>query len=33
MDDAGLDDRVGEHRSDRVREALEAVDDGQQDIC
>ena len=32
MDDAGLDDRVGEHRGDRLGEALEAVDDGQHDI-
>ena len=29
MDNAGLDDRFGEHGGDRVREALEAIYDGQ----
>ena len=32
MNDAGLDDRLREHRGDRLREALQAVDDGEQDI-
>ena len=32
MDDTRLDDRLGEHSGDRVGKALEAVDDGKQDI-
>ena len=32
MDNASLDDRVGEHGGDRVREALQAADNGKQDV-
>ena len=32
MDDARLNDRLREHRGDRLGEALEAIDDGKQDI-
>lgn len=32
MDDAGLDHRFGEHGADRIGEALQAVDDGQQQV-
>jgi hypothetical protein len=32
MDNACLDDRFGEHGGDRVREALQAIDNGQHDI-
>jgi len=30
--DAGLDDRLGEHGSDRIGQAFEPVDDGQHDV-
>src|SRR5690606_2939905 len=33
VDDAGLYNRFGEHGSDRFRKALEAVDDGDQDVA
>jgi hypothetical protein len=32
MDDAGLDDGLGEDSVDRLREPLQAVDDGDQDV-
>lgn len=32
MHDAGLDQRLGKHRADRLREALQAVDHGNQDV-
>ena len=32
MHDAGLNDGFGEDRVDRIREALQAVDNGDQDI-
>ena len=32
MNNAGLDDRLGEHDGDRFGEAFQAVDDGEQDI-
>jgi hypothetical protein len=33
VDDAGLDDRLREDGVDRLREALEAIDDGDQDVA
>ena len=33
VDDAGLDDRIGEDGGDGLREALEAIDDRNQDIA
>src|SRR3546814_16988268 len=32
VDNTGLDYRLREHRGDRIREALQAVDDGEKDI-